>query len=201
MNEMTIKTVSESVFEEFCDSNNIVCEKISEGSEPTPDYLVTLTGRQFVVEVKQIDHDTDFNSEDGVSTRITGSHIRKKIHDTRIRKQLKNATDKGTPTILLVYNNMDKMQSFGTEPHDFISAMYGELTVVLNTKNNKIEDSFRGRNASFRENRNTSFGAVGRLYKMKSVPAIHLYENVFAKNRIDFSLLPEFIKVTRIALG
>lgn len=197
---MTTKTVAEAVFEGFCDSNNIACEKITEGSEATPDYNVTLNGVCVVVEVKQIDKDDDFNSKDGVSTRTVGSHIRNKIHDTRIRKQLKNASTDGIPTVLLVYNNLDPLQMFGTEPHDFVTAMYGELTVVLNPKDNKIEDSFHGRNSSFRENRNTSFSAVGRLYKTKSGPAVHLYENIFAKNPLNFSLLPGCLEVTRIAL-
>ena len=198
--EMTAKTVAEAIFEEFCNSNCIACEKILEGPEATPDYRVDLNGQRVVVEVKQIDKDEDFNSKNGTSTRTVGSHIRNKIHDTRIRKQLKNASAGGLPTILLVYNNLDPMQAFGTEPHDFVSAMYGELTVVLNPKNNKIEDSFHGRNASFREDCNTSFSAVGRLYRNKSVPTIHLYENLFAKNRLNFSSLPDCFEVTRIAL-
>jgi len=197
---MVAKTVAEAVFEEFCNSNSIPCEKIVEGPDATPDYRVSIKGQFVVVEVKQIDEDDNFNSNGGVSTRTVGSHIRKKIHDTRRRKQLKSASSEGTPTILLVYNNLDPLRLFGTEPHDFVSAMYGELTVVLNPKANKIEDSFHGRNSSFRENRNTSFSAVGRLHKTNSVPTVHLYENIFAKNPLNFSSLPKCFEVTRIAL-
>jgi len=71
---------------------------------PTPDYMVTLNRKRFVVEVKQIDNDTDFNSESGVSARTVGSHIRNKIQATQNRKQLKSASTEGIPTILLVYN-------------------------------------------------------------------------------------------------
>ena len=123
---MTNKTVAEEVFEEFCDSNDIACKKITEGSEATPDYKLRLNDVCVVVEVKQIDKDEDFDSKCGVSTRTVGSHIRNKIHDARIRKQLKNASTIGIPTVLLVYNNLDPLQIFGTEPHDFVSAMYGE---------------------------------------------------------------------------
>lgn len=198
--DITTKTVAEEVFEEFCDSNNIACEKITEESEATPDYKLMLNGACVVVEVKQIDRDEDFNSKGGVSTRTVGSHIRNKIHDTRIRKRLKNASTDGIPTVLLVYNNLDPLQMFGTEPHDFVSAMYGELTVVLNPKDKKIEDSFHGHNSSFRANKNTSFSAVGHLHKTKSGPGVHLYENIFAKNPLNFSLLPGCFEVTRIAL-
>ena len=198
--DMTTKTVAEEVFEEFCDSNNIACEKITEGSEATPDYKLTLNGVCVVVEVKQIDKDEDFNSKVSVCTRTVGSHIRNKIHDTRIRKQLKNSSTDDIPTVLLVYNNLDPLQMFGTEPHDFVSAMYGELTVVLNPKDKIIEDSFHGRNPSFRANKNTSFSAVGHLYKTKSGLGVNLYENIFAKNPLNLSLLPGCFEVTRIAL-
>ena len=94
------------------------------------------------------------------------------------------------------------MQSFGTEPHDFICAMYGELTVVLNPKSKKIENSFHGQNASFRKKKNTSFSAVGGIYRTKNGPIVRIYENIFCeKNRLDFSLLPKCIEVTRIELA
>ena len=199
---MTAKTTAEAVFEEFCNSNNIACEKITEGPEATPDYRVTLNGVCVVVEVKQIDEDEDFNFKNGVSARTVGSHIRNKIHDTRVRKQLKAAAELGIPAILLVYNNLDPLQMFGTESHDFIAAMYGETTVVLNTKENKITDSFHGRNRSFQHDKNTLFSAVGGLYRSKKGPTIRIYENIFCKkNRLNFSLVPNCIEVTRIELA
>lgn len=198
---MTIKTEAETLFEEFCHSNSIVCEKVIEGSEPTPDYRVVVNGQNTVVEVKQIDKDDDFRSESGVSTRTVGSHIRNKIHDVRKRKQIKAAANLGIPAILLVYNNLDPMQEFGTGSHDFIAAMYGELTVVLNPDTNKITDSFHGRNRSLAAGKNTSFSAVGGLYKTATGPAVRIYENVFCeKNRLDFSLLPDCFEFTRIEL-
>ena len=200
--EMTAKTEAEALFEEFCNSNNIACEKVIEGPEATPDYRVTLNGLCVVVEVKQIDEDDDFSTKNGVSTRTVGSHIRNKIHDVRKRKQLKAAANLGIPAILLVYNNLDPMQAFGTEPHDFIAAMYGELTVVLNANTNRITDSYHGRNRSFAAGKNTSFSAVGGLYRTEKGSAIRIYENIFCeKNRLDFSLLPNCIEVTRIELA
>lgn len=199
--EMATKTEAEVLFEEFCHSSNIVCEKVIEGSEPTPDYRVILNGQNVVVEVKQIDEDEDFKTESGVSTRIVGSHIRNKIHDVRIRKQLKAAANLGIPTILLVYNNLDPMQEFGTGSHDFIAAMYGELTVELNPDTNKITDSYHGRNRSLEAGKNTSFSAVGGLYRTATGPTVRIYENVFCeKNRLDFSSLPDCVEFTRIEI-
>lgn len=202
MIDMATKTIAEAIFEEFCNSNNIVCEKIAEGTEATPDYRVILNGVCVVVEVKQLDEDEDFNFKNGVSTRIVGSHIRNKIHDARKRKQLKAAASLGIPAILLVYNNLDPLQMFGTEPHDFIAAMYGETTVVLNMEENTITDSFHGRNRSFQHDKNTSFSAVGGLYRTKKGPVVRIYENICCKrNQINFSLVPNCIEVTRIQLG
>ena len=198
---MTIKTEAESLFEEFCHSNNIACEKVTEGSEPTPDYRAVLNGQNVVVEVKQVDEDDDFKSEGGVSTRTIGSHVRNKIHDVRKRKQLKAAANLGIPAILLVYNNLDPMQEFGTGPHDFIAAMYGEPTVALDRDTNRITDSYHGRNRSLATGKNTSFSAIGGLYRTATGPVVRIYENVFCeKNKLDFSLLPDSIEVTRIEI-
>lgn len=199
--EMTIKTEAEALFEEFCHSNSIACEKVTEGSEPTPDYRVVLNGQNVVVEVKQIDEDDHFRSKSGVSTRTVGSHIRNKIHEVKKRKQLKAAANDGIPAILLVYNNLDPLQEFGTGSHDFIAAMYGELTVALNPDTNRITDSYHGRNRSLAEGKNTSFSAVGGLYRTAAGPEVRIYENIFCeKNKLDFSVLPDCIEFTRIEL-
>lgn len=101
---------------------------------------------------------------------------------------------------LLMYNNLDPWQGFGTEQHDFIDAMYGERTVVFDKKKNTITDSFQEGNRSLEENKNTPFSAVGLLYKTKDRAGVHVYENVFAKNPLDFSKIPNCIEVTRIEI-
>lgn len=193
---MKVKTKAESLFEEFCNSNNIPFEKIPEGVQPTPDYKVALNGEAIFVEVKQIDEDDDFTELGG--SRIVGDHVRTKINEAR--KQAKVASNQGTPAILLIYNNLDPLQMFGTEPHDFTTAMYGEITVVLDPKENRITDSYHGRNQSFRENKNASFSAVGGIYRTKKGLNVLIYENVFAEHPLNFSSLPDCIKATRIEL-
>ena len=123
---MTIKTVGEGMFEKFCISHYILWEKIQEGALPTPDYKVILNGISTYVEIKQIDDDENFRGE--VGSRTVGAHVRAKINEAR--KQLKSIAREGPPAILLIYNNLDPMQLFGTDQHDFIAAMYGELTIV-----------------------------------------------------------------------
>ena len=191
---MTIKPISETIFEKFCSSNNLPWEKIPECGQHTPDYKVVLNAETVIVEVKQINKDDEF-TEIG-SSKIIGDHVRAKINDAR--KQVKVALKEHLPAILLIYNNLDPMQMFGTEQHDFIAAMYGELTVVLNPKEHSITDSYYGRNQSLRQDKNTSFSAVGLLYQTNEVPAIRIYENTFAENKLDYSSLPKCIEVIRI---
>ncbi len=124
--------------------------------------------------------------------------LRGKIKEKR--QQAKVALEKRSPFILLIYNNLDPRQAFGTERHDFIDAMYGTLTVVLNPKNSTITESYHGRNQSLREDKNTSFSAIGRIYQTKEGPAILLYENVFAECRLNYSSLPDCIGHERIKL-
>jgi len=192
---MTIKTISETIFEEFCNSNNLLWEKITECDQPTPDYKVVLNAETVIVEVKQIDEDDEFTE---IGSRIVGEHVRKKINDARTRKQFKIASNERLPAILLIYNNLDPMQAFGTEQLDFRAAMYGEPTVVINLKDNSITDSYDGRNQSLREKKNNSFSAVGLLYQTNEVPAVRIYENTFAENKLDYSSLPKCIEVIRI---
>ena len=193
---MTVKTKAEIVFEEFCNSNNLRWEKIKEGENRTPDYKIYLGGELVFVEIKQIDKDENFGPES--SSRTEGSHIRRRIHSAR--KQVQVGSNEGAPSVLLVYNNLDPWQAFGTEQHDFIDAMYGERTVVFNKDINAITDSFQGRNRSLEEEKNTSFSAVGLLHKRKDKAGVHVYENVFAKNPLDFSKIPNCIEVTRIKI-
>lgn len=191
---MTIKPKAESIFEEFCNLNDIPCQKIPEGMKATPDYKVILNGKAVFVEVKQIDADDDFTNEG--ASRTLGSHVRAKINEAR--KQLKVALDQGIPAILLVYNNLDSLQAFGTEQDDFRAAMYGEPTVVLNLDENRITDSYEGRNRSFREGKNTSFSAVGCIKQTKEGPTVLIYENIFSDNPLDFLSLPNCIEAVRI---
>lgn len=177
---MTKRTVGESTFEEFCSSCGVPFERVKEGPQRTPDYKISLSGVSVFVEIKQIDKDENFES--AVKGRTVGSHVRAKINEAR--DQMQAACAQNIPAVLLIYNNLDPLQLFGTEPHDFVSAMYGEDTVVLTQ--GRITDSFHGRNKSFRKCKNESFSAVGA--------------NVFARHPLDYSRVPASIHATRVEL-
>jgi len=156
--------------------------------------MVSLNGQRIYFEVKQIDEDDNFNMPGGVTSRTVGSHIRQKILDSR--KQVQVGAKLGAPSILLVYNNLDPMQLFGTEQHDFIAAMYGEMTVEL--KDSRIVDSYHGRNSLLRDDHNTSFSAVGYLRNSATGPIVRLYENVFARNSLNVVSLPSCFEVVYV---
>ena len=131
-------TISETIFEKFCISNDLQWEKISESGQPTPDYKIVVNTETIFVEIKQIDKNDEFTKEG--SSRIVGDHIRAKINGKHTRRQAKAALKYGFPFILLIYNNLDPMQGFGTERHDFIAAMYGELTIAFNPNDQSVTD-------------------------------------------------------------
>jgi hypothetical protein len=197
MQKMIVKTNSEILFENFCNSNQITWEKIEKGSVRTPDYRVFFEDQVVYIEVKQIDRDDNFSA--GFSSRTVGSHIREKIKEAR--SQVKAGSSTSSPSILIVYNNLDPMQMFGTSEHDFITAMYGEMTLDFNKAENRVTDSFYGRNRSFSEDRSVYFSALGFLSNIGGTISVQIYENVFAQNPLDFSKIPSCIKVTRVNLS
>jgi hypothetical protein len=191
-----VKTKAEILFEHFCESNQILGEKIKESTTPTADYKVIFEDLVVCVEVKQIDKDDNFDAAS--SSRTVGSHIREKIKAAR--SQAKAASSEGFPSILLVYNNLDRMQMFGTEEHDFLAAMYGEMTFVFNKAENRFTDSFYGRNRSFSEDKSVYFSAVGFLSNIGGTVKVQIYENAFTQNPLDFSKIPNCIEVNRVEL-
>lgn len=193
---MTTKTKSETIFEEFCNLNKLRWKKILECNQPTPDYKVTLNKQTIFFEVKQIDKDDNFTGS--VGTRTVGNHVRSKINGAR--NQTKAASREKLPAILLIYNNLDPLQIFGTEPHDFITAMYGEMTFNLSLKDHSITDSYHGLNQSLRENKNTSFSAIGWLHRTSEGPSVQIYENIFAEYKLDYASLPKCIEAIQVKL-
>lgn len=194
---MSRKTLSETLFEQFCNSNALPFARIQESAVPSPDYCVRLGALDTYFEIKQLDEDEEFSS--ARSSRTIGDHIRAKINEAR--DQVRVPANSGAPAVLLIYNNLDPLQRFGTEEHDFIAAMYGEPTVALSVESGQILDSFHGRNKSFREDKNHSFSAVGQLRtEPTGTIAVHLYENIYARVPLPYAAFPPCITFNRIEL-
>ena len=88
--KLSIKTVSEEVFEEFCSVNGIKCEKISVSNAKntkSPDYLVTINSIEIIFEIKQLDK--DIRRADGSWCFVPGSEIRTVI--SKANGQVRNS--------------------------------------------------------------------------------------------------------------
>lgn len=191
---MNAKNKSELLFEGFCQHHGLEMSPVATGPNPTPDYHLSFGEAVIFVEIKQIESEEGID-RDGVSSRIVGDHVRHKIAEAR--KQVQAASRAGYPTILLIYNMVDEsFQSFGTERHDFIAAMYGEHTVRLN--DGKVAESFHGKRSELQGAKNTSFGAVGHLRRTNGAAEVTLYENAYARHAVPFDVLPKCFEVLRV---
>lgn len=189
-------TESESIFEKYLERNGLSFERVPVASSPRPDYLVMSGAGTLAFEVKELSSDKNFKADSfSVSSRTVGNHIRDKI--VKARKQIRFGADRGIPSILVIYNNIDPLQMFGTEEHDFKAAMYGAHTLSIDKSSGKIVNSFQGRNASFTEENRTYFSALARLSTFNSQIRLTLFENIFAAVSIEYDALPACFEIVR----
>jgi hypothetical protein len=205
-----MKTKSEEIFETFLTLNNLPFQKIDEVNDKSsyrPDYLVYIGGSKMMVEVKELAEDKNFGVVKDPSmpnilahSRIVGDHVRDRIN--RSKKQIQYGANQGIPSILLIYNNIDPVfQMFGTENHDFIAAMYGENTVLIDRRSKERTDWFQGRNNELQVAKNTSFSAVGRLSDCGGSVTVTLFENIYSKVGVPYDQLPACFDVKRVEVS
>ena len=202
-----MKTKSEELFEKFLEANHVPFEKIKEDSTPRPDYLVSIGEIKLVFEVKELAEDGSFgvaadpaHPQIKCHTRTVGNHVRRRIEGSK--RQIQYGAKQGIPSILLIYNNLDPvLQLFGTEDLDFTTAMYGELTILINSITGEASEPFNGRNQLLQKSKNTSFSAIGRLCDRGGEIAVTLFENVFSLLAIPYELLPPCFDVERVNIS
>jgi hypothetical protein len=188
-------THSERMFVEFCALHELPCRPVPPQETRTTDFEVQLAGLTVAVEIKALEEMSGWNPG-GVHTRKPGLHVRHKIEEAR--KQIQVAAEAGSHTILLIYNAVDPMQLFGTEQHDFLAAMYGDLTWHI--ADGQLKGLYHGRSSAFRENMNTSFSAVGHLLLGDTGPRIHVYENAHARRQLPYAELPQCISFNKVQI-
>jgi hypothetical protein len=198
-----MKTKSEELFERFLEANKVPFEKIKEDTTPRPDYLVSIGELKLVFELKELAEDENFGVVADPAhpylkshRRTIGDHVRRRIEGSK--KQIQYGAKQGIPSVLLIYNNLDPLQMFGTEDVDFTTAMYGELTVLLNKKTSEASEMFNGKNQLLQKNKNTSFSAVGRLCDRGGQITVTLFENAFSVVTMPYELLPPCFEAKRV---
>ncbi len=137
-----MKTKSEMLFEDFCASNGLTCERIPVSAAKgvqRPDYKVCgPAGVPIVVEVKQFNPNREEASiierrargEVVVSGGTPGKRLREAIH--KADPQLRALTGGRLPGVLLVYNNVPE-HTYHTKPYAVLTAMRGlDVVPVVN---------------------------------------------------------------------
>ena len=198
-----MSTKSEELFEAFLTANSIAFSRVEEVKEKgarRPDYRVEVNDLKIIFEVKQLDADAAATSAKvtGIWRSTPGDTLRQLI--TRSKKQIQFGAEEGNPSILLVYNNADPLQYRHTAPIDFQTAIYGELTKLIEKPSLKSSELFHGRNSELQERKNTSFSAVGHLSNLGGNTTVTLWENAHAKIVLPFDQLPACFTVHRVAI-
>lgn len=197
---MSHQSKSESLFETFCDLNQISCERIEESSRvKTPDYKINLSGQDIIVEIKQFDPSKE--EKDVINRKQQGENIAFDINPgERIRKairkanpQLKMFSERKIPTLLVVFDNVTPYQ-FHTEDYCVMTAMKGvDQIPVLVPKDIQKSAIFgeveSGGNRAMRPDANTAISAVAtmRLYADDNI-LFCIYHNRFAAVPMDKAL-------------
>jgi hypothetical protein len=197
-------THSEEVFEKFLRANNIPFEKIEEVNQKgarRPDYLVDIGSSKLIFEVKQLGGDDEEPVLVGSWISVPGDQIRYWINHSK--KQVQFGANQGIPSMLLIYNNLDPVfQLRGTDEFDFRTAMYGELTKLIDRTTRESSEFFHGRKNELAESKNTSFSAVGHLCdRGGNATSVTLWENAFAKIKLPFDQLPPCFQVHRVEIN
>lgn len=204
MNSKKARTVSEDMFEEFCQSGSIACERVDEEVSQTPDYDIKPSGHRVVAEIKQFDP----NEEEAESNRrvdaggvggsgtTPGDRIRKAIH--RAAPQLKALSKGECPAMLVVYNN--RASKLHTDPYAVATAMQGlDVVPVLVPKDPSLSPQFQetrsGPGKKMTPNANTTISAIGVLVTdFDDATHLCIYHNRHARHPID----PEWLRQPRV---
>ena len=201
-----MNTKSEDLFEAFLTENDVAFSRIEEvqnqEGEHRPDYLVELGTGQLIFELKQLGDDDAAERAKRVGgwSSTPGEALRQLI--TRSKKQIQYGASQGIPSLLLVYNNTDPVfQTRGTDAFDFRTAMYGELTMLIDRQADTSSEFFHGRKSGLQENKNTSFSAVGHLCDRNGKTTVTLWENAFAKIPLPFDQIPLCFTVQRVEIN
>lgn len=168
---MSRKTISEKLFEEFCQENGIALIPIERSDRSTPDYLLESAGIKILIEVKQFDpNDEERRAErmledSGVGPALggePGSKTRLKIQAAA--KQFKSHNNDRHPTILVLYNNIP-VSSRGVDPYEIKTAMYGleKVDFAVSKSSVSIIDRGFGPKRKMTPTTNTSISAVAAL--------------------------------------
>jgi len=195
---MSDKTVSELLFEQFCNENLILYSRIEHQDYQTPDYDTYFAEQLVIVEVKQVDSN-DNDEKYREQGRQRGIVVYRPKSDRRVRnkidsakKQLKLRSQGKHPAMLVLYDNVPLRP---IDASDIKTAMYGDESVSFLVPENPEDTSIEiekvgfGSGRKFTPNHNTTFSAIAFLYKSGDTLRLSIFHNIHAKCPIDPSWL------------
>jgi hypothetical protein len=194
---MSQKTVSEKLFEKFCEQNAIPFKRICEGESRSPDYEIELGNQPIICEVKQIDpnredcEQIEEREQGQMSAGWVPNRIRTKLKD--VSRQLKHRTRGKLPGIVVIYNNIP-IPKYGSS-EQVLEAMFGQQTVLLESSRNsgassRVRGVIFGGRRGVTPNHNTTVSAVAVLERRgDDLLAVRLYHNPHKVS--DISLSPK----------
>ena len=194
-----MRTVSETLFEEYCVCRALIYERIDEGNDQTPDYRLEIGDVFLIVEVKQFEAT---NSEAAKLQALKegellildvrpGARVRNKIGSAAPQLQ-KHAQGKH-PAMIVLYNNRPFMLGNPASDYEVRIGMYGLETIVWNPGNRfeppRVIDKRFGPMRKLTMEHNTTISAVAVLEKNDNELSLTVYHNVHAAIPLPFGLL------------
>ncbi|MGP0594309.1 hypothetical protein ACTRXD_17465 [Nitrospira sp. T9] len=174
---MTKQTISETLFESYCNRQAISFLRIpTESHKRTPDYEIILQGNMVISEVKQFDPTNEEKrlqrqlNEQGLPEAFggkPGQRASQKITDGM--KQLRLLAKDKYPTLLVLFNNVS-ISNHHVHPYAIKTAMYGLEEVVLAVPHEAaaspwVTDRKFGGRRRVTPSQNTTLSAVAVLYE------------------------------------
>lgn len=194
-------TESEEIFEHFCRERNLCFQRIPEGKTKSPDYYLQIGNVTTVVEIKQIDANTEerqilekspeeWSEYEIYHWGIPGERIRNKI--TSATRQLKILSKGRYRTLLIVYDNI-KMWPELVDEYSIRVAMYGVETALISSEaapegGAKILNRWYGMRKKTTAQHNTTLSAIAVMSEEEGNVSMSIYHNWYANIPLDMDL-------------
>lgn len=198
---MSVRTVSERLFEEFCERKVIRCRRVSAGATRTPDYDVFVSRRKVVTEVKEIVPNAVERAADAALSRgkptvvsfTPGKRVRGKISDAV--PQIKARSKHRYPGLLILYE--DALLPRHVDSYQIRVAMFGFESVVFAVPADPRQSPYAvgrkfGRGRKMTPDHCTSVSAIGVLSSRAGDTTLTVYHNPHAKIPLPPELMAKY---------
>ncbi|ORC36836.1 hypothetical protein B4O97_04215 [Marispirochaeta aestuarii] len=195
-------TNGEYEFINLCSILNIRYERIVEGKDKSPDFLIYLNDNLIYIEIKDLETNPDEKSAINELSENDfavwgnskpGNRIRQKIKEGSV--QLRKYCANKYPSIIIIHDNRSSQVSILSE-YEIKTGMYGIEHRTLDKTGNIIKRF--GSDRRLTENHGTYISAVGIL---KENNMLDLYLNYFSDIPLDHHQLKQFKGVKVYALS